>query len=988
MDKNTPKFPLIYWTNKITLQKSAGQLERLSSLLTKSTIDLNPHQIHATVFALNSPLSRGAILADEVGLGKTIEAGIIISQLWLEGKRRILIIVPASLRTQWRDELEIHFNLPSTILDTPFFLKQIDAGESTPMTTDGIYIVSLPFVYKRIKLVEKQSWDLVVVDEAHHLRRVYRGKDASKMAYALREAITDKPKLLLTATPLQNNLMELYGLVSFIDDKLLGTKYYFKTRFVPISDSPTKDDATLHHIRKLVIGHLRQLVVGSEDQDFFSPSGVIVRTLRKQVKGYIKFPPRRSVTQDFIPTEKEQQLYEKVSNYLKHPSVAAIEATQRNLMILVYRKLLASSSFAIAPTLKRLYERLERELELRRMEKEKPELLRRLEENELADKVEEADELENLEKELESKGRVPSNFTDEEIKAEIKELKEYYHLAMSIKENVKGKALIRALKDIFSLAKEKGWPEKAVIFTESRRTQRYLEQVLAESGIIYTPFNGSNTSKEAKKAYEVWKRNFPELAIGISKDVGVRQALVHDFKTHSKVLLTTEAGAEGLNLQFCNIVVNYDLPWNPQRIEQRIGRCHRYGQNHEVVVANMLNTKNHADRRVLELLQQKLNLFDGLFGTSDEILGSIESGLDFEKRIFEIYQTCQTPEEIDKAFKKLQEEMEFQLSSEIKETRSQVIEQFDAPIMKLFKKTQIELAKTLTEYDEALLKVCKLYFGDKIHPTPDPEIYKITDQGKTKEYLFREEKEEERGKLSRIHNQHPLIKRVVGEVETITTSPIPTTIFNYSSSESKVKGLEKYLNKEGYIFLFKLKVTGVEEDEVLAPLIFINEDGNFAPIPYNMSHFIVELETTQTNETEIKSPIDKERLFVEWEKWRKDVVAKFEKRNEKLYTREEERIYRFWDNQSLQTKDKIQKIEKEIKDLKRQRQNTIDFGKKRKLSQKIQGAEINLQRLKIKQNEIETEALEEKQKDINDLNEKLKLEVKEKLIAVTKFKLI
>jgi len=190
------KLPLIYWSNKISLRKSAGQAERLSSLLAQSTIDLNPHQLHAVLFSFNSPLSRGAILADEVGLGKTIEAGLVLSQLWLEGKHRILIIVPASLRTQWREELELHFNLPSIVLDTPYFDKQINEGKSVPMTTDGIYIASLPFVYKRIKLVEKQPWDLVVIDEAHRLRRVYRGKDASKMAFELRGAIQNKPKLL------------------------------------------------------------------------------------------------------------------------------------------------------------------------------------------------------------------------------------------------------------------------------------------------------------------------------------------------------------------------------------------------------------------------------------------------------------------------------------------------------------------------------------------------------------------------------------------------------------------------------------------------------------------------------------------------------------------------------------------------------------------------------------------------------------------------
>src|SRR4030066_1554599 len=148
----------------------------------------------------------------------------------------------------------------------------------------------------------------------------------------------------------------------------------------------------------------------------------------------------------------------------------------------------------------------------------------------------------------------------------------------------------------------------------------------------------------------------------LSKDAVIREALIHEFRNHTKILIATEAGAEGINLQFCNIVINYDLPWNPQRVEQRIGRCHRYGQKYEVIVANFLNTKNRADRRLLELLQTKLNLFDGLFGSSDEILGALESGIDFEKRILEIYQSCKTPEEIDTAFDELQGSMKDSIS--------------------------------------------------------------------------------------------------------------------------------------------------------------------------------------------------------------------------------------------------------------------------------------------------------------------------------------
>ena len=163
-----------------------------------------------------------------------------------------------------------------------------------------------------------------------------------------------------------------------------------------------------------------------------------------------------------------------------------------------------------------------------------------------------------------------------------------------------------------------------MIFTESRRTQEYLAELLAAHG---------------------WAGRISLL----SGDAGTpeeRAALVDEFRDRTQILLSTEAGAEGLNLQFCNLVVNYDLPWNPQRIEQRIGRCHRYGQQRDVLVLNFLNRQNAADARLYELLERKLHLFDGVFGASDEILGALESGIDFEKRVLDIYQSCRSTEEI------------------------------------------------------------------------------------------------------------------------------------------------------------------------------------------------------------------------------------------------------------------------------------------------------------------------------------------------------
>jgi superfamily II DNA/RNA helicase len=228
-----------------------------------------------------------------------------------------------------------------------------------------------------------------------------------------------------------------------------------------------------------------------------------------------------------------------------------------------------------------------------------------------------------------------------------------------------------------------GAARKALIFTESRRTQEYLKTFLESNGYRgeVVLFNGTNSGPEATGIYERWvDKNRDTGRSSGSRNVDVRTALIEHFRDEGSILLATEAAAEGINLQFCSLVINYDLPWNPQRIEQRIGRCHRYGQRHDVVVINFLNDRNEADRRVLELLGEKFSLFNGVFGASDEVLGTIESGVDFEKRILAIYQQCRTPEEIDTAFRILQAEMDEQIRMRMDDTRRTLFEHFDEDV--------------------------------------------------------------------------------------------------------------------------------------------------------------------------------------------------------------------------------------------------------------------------------------------------------------------
>lgn len=909
-------FALKYWSEKKNLKKSGGTLDRLSTLLKKSSIDLHPYQIESALYAFNSPLSRGCILADEVGLGKTIEAGLVIAQLVLEDKKHILIIAPASLRTQWQSELSTHFGLDSLILDAQLHSNLVDQAGSSPLIKSQIIICSYQFAYKMSELISRQHWDLVVIDEAHRLRSVYRGKD-SKMAYTLRSALQDKPKLLLTATPLQNNLLELYGLVSFIDEKLLGNQYYFQTRYAKkIAKDPAIAQATIDQLRNLLLGNPAS-----------GTSGVVNRTLRRQVKEYVNFTTRHSMTYDFTPTISELKLYNLVSDYLRRENLAAIATPQRSLMILVYRKLLASSSFAIAPTLAKLRDRLRGEL-----------IRRHAPDSTIPTLLDNSDELiVSLTDEQiisEQPKKTLADFSDQEIEQESDELDQYYKLASSIKENAKAKALQRAVFELLKQAEAKQYPTKLVIFTESTRTQEHLAKLLGEQFGIVT-FNGQNNGSEVDSAYHTWANNFPEKSATLPKNIAVREALVHAFKTNPsmQIFLTTEAGSEGLNLQFANILINFDLPWNPQRVEQRIGRVHRYGQTHEVIIANFLNTSNLADKRVLELLRDKLGLFDGLFGSSDEILGNLEDGEGFEQQILNIYQNAKSPDEIESAFKSLQSSLHKDIDTKMHEVREHMLDHFDADIIALFNQTQAEIHNTLSEHDTT--QTMLTYYG--------------------------------------YHG------------EKIETNPIPITSFSDLSSH-----LLERLNgaTTGMIYVFKLTVKAVETEEVLIPMVFVNRSSAYIPLDPTLSRELTESISQATGETLGASPVTESVLLKTWTDWKKPIFFKYEKRNEHLYSREMERIYRYWDNHSLETKDTLGKTRGDIEELRRRRDATLDFASKRKIDQQIQSRDLTIQKLLIRQNEEESEAIEGKRKDLDLLNAKLDCKFSDELVAIAQFKII
>ncbi|MGG3691073.1 DEAD/DEAH box helicase [Caldifermentibacillus hisashii] len=326
-----------YYAYELTKQNSSSSIGRLNQSLINATVDLNPHQVEAALFAFRAPLERGALLADEVGLGKTIEAGLIVSQLWAERKRNILIIVPPPLRKQWSQELLEKFYIPSIILENKNFKEMQAAGIMNPFyQQDMVVITSLYFAKNKAIELRRVNWDLIIFDEAHRLRNVY--KKSNKIARALRSATVGFPKLLLTATPLQNSLMELYGLISFIDPHIFGDEISFRKQF----SRGTKELSQADFI------DLKQRI-----------SPVTHRTLRRQVTEYVKYTQRIPITQKFMPTNEEWELYEKVSSYLQRDLLFALPKSQRSLMTLVIRKILASSTFALTDTLQSLIKRLD-----------------------------------------------------------------------------------------------------------------------------------------------------------------------------------------------------------------------------------------------------------------------------------------------------------------------------------------------------------------------------------------------------------------------------------------------------------------------------------------------------------------------------------------------------------------------------------------------------------------------------------------------------
>ncbi len=887
-----------YFAHFLTRRLPANNLDKLTASLHDAQVDLTPHQIDAALFAFKSPLSNGAILADEVGLGKTIEAGIILSQHWAERKRRLLIICPANLRKQWSAELMEKFFIPSYILEAKSFNEEIELGNLNPFNKDGdehqpsgIIICSYQFARTKSAYLRNTPWDLVVIDEAHRLRNVY--KPNNRIANTIKDALLKRKKILLTATPLQNSILELYGLVSIIDEFVFGDLKSFKSQFSKVL---TANDYRLLRNR-------------------LQP--VCKRTLRRQVLEYIKYTKRIAICEEYYPTDNEQKLYELVSAYLQRPLLYALPNSQRQLMTMILRKLLASSTFAIYGTLTRLIERLEDIL--RKQDVNLDIDTATLDFDGLDDNLDYwlSDDEEERCTAVEDSG--PEGILHpheiEGIKNELSDLREFQALAAKIRKNSKAEHLFVALNKGFEELEKLGANRKALLFTESRRTQDFLFELFEKNGYKgkVVLFNGSNSDRKSTAIYKDWLKKYK----GSSKITGSatadkRAALVDYFRDQATIMIATEAAAEGINLQFCSLVVNYDMPWNPQRIEQRIGRCHRYGQKHDVVVINFLNKRNAADVRVYELLNEKFQLFSGVFGASDEVLGSIGNGVDFEKRITQIYNECRTTEEIEQAFDQLQEELRSEISDKMLKARSTLLENFDESVSEKLKMHLAASISNLNLFEKRLWELTKFALDDQA--TFDEETHSFTREN-SETYCMVVPKEGERKSDVQIpdHAQvyrigHPLAQSIIKNCLTLDL-PSHEVIFDYTHTPVKVALLEKQVGHAGWMRIDKFTIEASEPEDYLLTACY-TDDGRM--IPSEIAERMFSLHASEGRRAQMSSEMD-DVLEQNIRKQKEEAKSENYRRNQSFFETEIEKLNLWADDVKIGLEREISDLDAEIK---------------------------------------------------------------------------
>lgn len=827
---------------RLLLKRNPLDYQAYVETFRESLIDANPHQIEAIVFALEKLENGGCILADEVGLGKTIEAGLVISQFRAQRRFNILILVPTSLAGQWSSELRGLFQISSRIVTSRDKKKYKQEDLAGIFQEEGVYILGREFASRleKEKVLSRKKWDLIVVDEAHEVfANIYRRFHPRTGLYKVRSRVSataanmfylfkSTPLMLLTATPIQNNILELWGLSSYIlpeaSKSHLGQFNHFKELF--LKNGEVVDEK---------IPELKQRI-----------ANFLVRNLRVNAQDFMKykFTKRDCRTLNFYMGEVEKELYNKISHYFERDDIYAYStnglidlkddrrAGIRNLLKMSYRRRLGSSFFALARSLHGIVERLEK------MKAGEWETV--IQDTATDDWENDQEDLEKWGMEAEPEETVipftPSTDDIDHIEREIDEVNGFIAQAEKLEATGKDKSLVTWLKKMFDTPGK--FNEKAVIFTTFTATQQHLLDILEKNGFEdqVLLFSGSRASsdkqrQDLKQALLYWEEEIGDTISPSERPTGnilERTALVHYFKTRKKIFISTEAGAKGLNLQFCNIIINYDLPWNPQRIEQRIGRCHRYGQERDVIVINCINADNETEQHIYNILETKFNLFKSLMGAGDDILGTLSKAINFEKKVHEILNEFNTPEQRRIMLKQLEEEIDEDTKKlrdhKLEKTRN-LLDGLDPQVKAKLKSIKEKLPESFSRYDADILNLLRFIALSRdipfreVNMEEQREYDQVFLEFDSKAYYIGKRDEEKIRQSQHIDLRHPLLSDWITTIQNEMFSGHTAIRLRYSNGPNVSEILRPYEGCGGTWNLYRVGYQGFEYEERLYHII-------------------------------------------------------------------------------------------------------------------------------------------------------------------------
>lgn len=825
----------LYLAEQLVRLRRADEQQRYAAAQRQGRIDPNPHQIDAVIFALKRFPEGGCILADEVGLGKTIEAGLVVAQLRSEGAAsRVLLVVPKPLLGQWQDELYRLFGIQA--VEGRF--------ESGGFSGSEVFLVGREVAGSERGaefLRECDPFDLCIIDEAHEVfANIYRRFDKegdyvpdsleARIADRVRSFLRNTSVLLLTATPIQNSLTELWGLIQYVEPTgtLLGNLRTFRDVFCDGDD--------------------RTLVRGQDDELRRRIETVVQRTLRRQAQDFLERPfvARHAQIFEYSMTPREKLLYDQVTAYLLEPQLFAFRGNQRRLLLIGFHRLMGSSIAALTASLRKVAARLNQILEGNAPDHSET----------LLEDLEDGD----MHTEPETQESVAIDLKP--VEKELDRVRSFISLAETLHRDSKADKLLDVIRVIGERPAER---QRAVIFTESLITQAYLQDLLLDRGGLLpediTLFRGTNDSPRAAQALIRWQEEIGDSLPPHqrpSRSVALRLALVHEFKTRSRFFISTEAGAKGLNLQFCDTIINYDLPWNPQRIEQRIGRCHRYGQEHDVTVINFLAADNEAQKLTFEILSRKLDLFGKVLDASDVVLHEPSTdtpetlagavGSDFEGRLRRIYERARTVGEIEAELRRLREQMEDErkrFEETWARTAGLIETRFDQRVKQAFRRLQTDLPPGLARLDDEMDRLIAgflLATGVQHWRTAAPGNirFELSASDRLPDG-WREGGTVAIGEARNLedadplHLGHPLVQAAVAEAREATQiqSPVAWILDNGAPRE-----VIAHKGKRGRLILVRIRYEGFEKIDRLIPIALMQ--GESSPLPIDAAQWLLD----------------------------------------------------------------------------------------------------------------------------------------------------